>query len=118
MNDYELNLFKELLYESIYLYKYYPNSFKENENEYFKKYIDFIKPLSNKSNKLIDIIKPIDMISNKEVYIYFNNETGKWLYSIISNEDKDLWIESFETYYECYIYCCENKLTIVNLILK
>ena len=51
MTNKTLKLFKDLLEDAVYLYKYYPNNFKKTPKEYFDSYFDFIQMEEEKTNE-------------------------------------------------------------------
>lgn len=53
------------------------------------------------------------VIANSTVKIHHNLELGNPCYAIVSMEDLEVWIESFETYEEALEFCAFTGLEIV-----
>lgn len=54
------------------------------------------------------------MTNETQVGIYYNNETGVWLFSVYNIYDPSYWYDSFLTYEEAKNYCnCNNYKIMV-----
>ena len=55
-----------------------------------------------------------DFDEGTEVFVYHNNETGEWLYSVCPKSDPTYWIWSFETLDEAKKFIKELKYKLVD----
>ena len=50
------------------------------------------------------------------VYLHCNNETGEWLWSIVSEDFECYWVNSFKTKKEALDLCKEYKYNVSKII--
>ena len=52
--------------------------------------------------------------ANTRVYIKPNNDTGKWLFSVVVENSDDFWLDAFDTVQEAIDYIETNGLQMVD----
>lgn len=46
------------------------------------------------------------------IYIRYNNDNGQWLWSVEKEEDRELWLDAFQTCKEAKEYCDQLGLIV------